>query len=144
MIFQHTWRQVLDGSKTQTRRLVKEGDTLLNVGLPMRVRNANRRTRWEVGKEYAVQPGRGQQAVGRIKLLAIRKEYLHDITDDDAIAEGVDFGEVLEVGRHGYKFRIRARALYIELFLKIHGIKPRTTAFEYNPQVWVLEFELVK
>lgn len=38
MIFQHTWKKVFDRSKTQTSRLTGN---------------------YEVGKSYAIQPGRG-------------------------------------------------------------------------------------
>jgi hypothetical protein len=42
-----------------------------------------------VGRSYAVQPGRGKRAVGRIEITAIRYcARAGDITLDDAIAEG--------------------------------------------------------
>ena len=74
MNFQHTWRQVLDGSKTQTRRLVKPGErgevrsmwdyTFNRVppGPYWRVYNGQR-VKWQMGCNYAVQPGRGQYAI---------------------------------------------------------------------------------
>jgi hypothetical protein len=52
MIFQYTLDQVLDGRKTQTRRLVTAG----------------RPSRWRVGRTYAVQPGRTKKAVARIEV----------------------------------------------------------------------------
>jgi len=71
MIFKETWQQVLDGTKRQTRRPVKEGDRAwyplshvggdeicaVTLGLP------TCRTRWQVGNTYAVQPGRGKPAI---------------------------------------------------------------------------------
>ena len=74
MIFQETWRQVLAGRKTQTRRVVKAGQPC----------------RWVVGKTYAVQPARTQRAVGRIRITDVRRERLGDITPSDARAEGFD------------------------------------------------------
>lgn len=58
---------VLDGTKTQTRR---------------------RSDRYRPGRTYAVQPGRGKRAIGRIRVLDVRPERLMDITEDDARAEG--------------------------------------------------------
>jgi hypothetical protein len=46
------------------------------------------RTKWEVGKEYAVQPGRGKAAVGRIQITNIRHEDVRYISDADVRAEG--------------------------------------------------------
>ncbi len=73
MIFtaQHA-RAVLDNRKTQTRRLVKAG----------------KRCRYSEGHDYAVQPGRGKPAIGRIKILDVREEHVGDITYKDARAEG--------------------------------------------------------
>ncbi len=71
MIFQHTWEQVLAGTKTQTRRLAKGA-------LPP----------WRVGRSYAVQPGRGKHAVGRILVTAVRREALGRLSARDVRAEG--------------------------------------------------------
>ena len=49
----------------------------------------NRRLLYEVGRTYAVQPGRGKHALGRIRLRAIRREPAQDISEGDARAEGV-------------------------------------------------------
>lgn len=87
MIFQLTWQAVLEGRKSQTRRLVvPELDTLQNgavirCGEPPRVR-------WKVGKDYAVQPGRGKESVARIEILSIRREDVRTISDADVKAEG--------------------------------------------------------
>lgn len=59
--------KVLDGTKTQTRR---------------------RSSRYRAGHDYAIQPGRGKRAVGRLRVLAVRRERICDISEDDAIAEG--------------------------------------------------------
>ena len=80
--------KVLDGSKTQTRRLVKDGDYLMWWPMPC-VFNRNDRLRFREAQTYAVQPGRGKHAVGRIGIAKIRREPLNAITHDDAQAEGV-------------------------------------------------------
>lgn len=90
MIFQHTWKLILDGKKTQTRRLVtpNTGFTAHAEGAHVTYTSAGR---YEVGKTYAVQPGRGQKAVGRIRIARIGREDVRDISDADVAAEG--FGE---------------------------------------------------
>lgn len=109
MIFAYTWQQVLDGTKTQTRRLADGGDELrVNNhpnGEPAFVWYVDNgwcghegpspacypgRIKWQVGRTYAVQPGRGKPAVGRIRITAIRQERLQDITPQDAAAEGIE------------------------------------------------------
>ncbi|KKN69176.1 hypothetical protein LCGC14_0443520 [marine sediment metagenome] len=64
---------VLAGKKTQTRRIVHLDPC-----------------RYLVGRDYAVQPGRGKKAVARIRVLAVRKEAVGAITAADARAEGFD------------------------------------------------------
>jgi hypothetical protein len=96
MIFQHTWQQVLDGSKTQTRRLVKpgeigvrkgnyiyEGDVLLHIltddkTVPLEYVVANNRVKWQVGHTYAVQPGRGKTNLYHYSSYMLRWDSIHD------------------------------------------------------------------
>lgn len=66
MIFQHTWEKILSGDKTQTRRIVKErefiiGDAVRHQAQPP-LKNTGR-TKWQAGKTYAVQQGRGKSAL---------------------------------------------------------------------------------
>jgi len=85
MQFKETWDWVLDGTKTQTRRLVKPGDVELVKPLPtdevsfrgdkmylyhradetreITTIERNGRPLWRVGCDYAVQPGRGRHAL---------------------------------------------------------------------------------
>lgn len=116
MIFQHTWEKVLSGEKTQTRRIVKpktvfpsnmrstdntDGDWMWHGkvftasackpgtgywGLGY----TEARIKYEVGKTYAVQPGRGKKAVARIRILSIRREDVREISGQDVKAEGFD------------------------------------------------------
>lgn len=151
MIFQHTWQQVIGGSKTQTRRLVKPGEYALNVwGTPLHddlrigmsgdadrigmVYHANKRLKWRVGDTYAVQPGRGKKAVGRIRLTAIRQERVNNITESDVIAEGCGL-------RRWWSEDWPQTTGFAELWCSIHTA-PGTTWYD-NPLVWVLEFEVV-
>ena len=114
MIF-NQWAQVLDGTKTQTRRPVKEGElsweaprsAIRGVGTPkmalssylldrgyiytsVLLANQLLRWKWRVGRTYAVQPGRGKKAVGRTPpIKAIRGERLGAISAEDCRAEGI-------------------------------------------------------
>lgn len=65
MLFQHTWRKVLTGEKSQTRRLVKPDQMMFDRSLPTAVFMATGRSRivYEVGKTYAVQPSRTHPAM---------------------------------------------------------------------------------
>lgn len=68
MIFQRTWQAVIEGRKTQTRRLVKPNECLRCIEhafggyKPLGV-VAEPHFRYKIGQTYAVQPGRGQPAV---------------------------------------------------------------------------------
>lgn len=44
--------------------------------------------RYKAGKTYAVQPGRGKKAIGRIRILSVRPETMTDLDDDEARLEG--------------------------------------------------------
>jgi hypothetical protein len=72
MIFKNTWQKVLDGTKTQTRRPVRECNHI----------------RYELGKSYAVQPGRGMKSLGRIEIMGICWQPLQNISKKSAIKEG--------------------------------------------------------
>jgi len=83
---------ILKGIKTQTRRprkslessIGQNGEIVPGSGI------VSCRWKWIVGKGYAVQPGRGKKAVGRILLTGIRLEQVGEISAFDAHAEGVD------------------------------------------------------
>ena len=98
MIFQHTAQWVLDKSphtgraKTQTRRPAKSGDHIVTASPHDNTIVAverNGRLLYEVGRTYAVQPGRGKRSLGRIRLRGIRREErAGNIAQGDARAEG--------------------------------------------------------
>lgn len=66
--------KVMDGSKTVTRRPYRHG-----TSCPYRV-----------GRDYAVQPGRGKLAVGRIEIRRVGLVKADAITDGDAKLEGFE------------------------------------------------------
>jgi hypothetical protein len=121
--------KVLDGSKTVTRRPVKY-DRVTLVGLPGPV-SVERPCKYKVGTAYGVQPvikdgpgkGRGGKAVGRIRILDVRREQLKD----------VGFVPTAEARREGFK-DWGAFATYWE---QLYG--------SYDPTQLVdrIEFELV-
>ena len=123
MIFQHTWQQVLDGTKTQTRRPVKPGQTLevaedsYPAGVFAEIGSGYYRTVYIVGNTYAVQPGRGKHGVGRIRITGLRREDVRTISDDDVKAEGFS-----------------SRDEFMQTWEMMHK----------TYDAWVIEFELVK
>ena len=118
MIFAHTLDKVICGEKSQTRRLVKSGESLDSTG--NRVTLRNNRTLYEIGKTYAVQPNRGKKAVARIRLTAVRREPVAVISEKDARAEGFTSSEE-----------------FLTTWRSIHG-----QSADLQQEVWVLEFEL--
>ncbi|MGE4177985.1 MAG: ASCH domain-containing protein [Thermoleophilia bacterium] len=91
---------VLDGRKTQTRR--PGGDT---------------ECRYRAGRTYAVQPARTARSVGRIMVTDVRREYVQDITEDDARAEGfADRAAFLDRWRDLYGWRGMALAVWVITF----------------------------
>lgn len=136
MIFKEKLCQkVLDGEKTQTRRLVKEGD--FSVEWPMVCvfgGGKGNRLRFRENQTYAVQPGRGKKAVGRIGIIKIRKEKLQKISPADIIAESIS------TTLRGYAAETHLYSQFRELWDSIH---PKGKRWEDNPECWVLEFELI-
>jgi hypothetical protein len=121
MIFQYTLTQVVNCTKTQTRRVVSENE------LAIRTRYnqidsvvCNGRTKWKVGSTYAVQPGRGQSQVARIRLVKINSERVSRISHSDALAEG-----------------FTGRQDFLRTWSSIHGMN------SFDRRVWVLKFELI-
>lgn len=71
--------KVMSGTKTVTRRPVSD-----NPRSPW----WRERCRYEPGKDYAVQPGRGVKAIGRATVVSVRLERLGDIDGREAEREG--------------------------------------------------------
>ncbi|KKN73423.1 hypothetical protein LCGC14_0401260 [marine sediment metagenome] len=143
MIFKETHRYVLDSTKTQTRRLVKPGDIAFaqpgaagSFYPTALVTDARNRLRWEVGKDYAVQSGRGKSSLGRIRLIAIRKEQLQEISAEDCTSEGL----VTYHREHAAVSDLRQQ--FEMLWDGIHTLNGQR--WDDNPEVWVLEFELAR
>lgn len=116
---------ILDGKKTETRRPVREGEDYIYYDeLRRMVIKADGRKKWLEGQDYAICPGRGKPQVARFELNEIFSEYVQDITNEAAIAEGFE-------DRAGFI------AKWDELY------KGSEYDWKKNPRVWVLKFELV-
>ena len=164
MIFKQ-WKQVIGLElplKTQTRRPVKPDEELLYqtksgftwwdedreqlatvaTVYPPRIVGPDLRIKWQVGRTYAVQPGRGKKAVGRIRITKIRRERLGDISAEDIFAEGVGIYNLTDGRWYPITVLEVAREEYAKLWDSIYG----KGAFERmkDDDVWVLEFERVE
>lgn len=102
---------------------------------------------YQVGKTYAVQPGRGKPANGRIRVVDLREERVQDITEADAVAEGLSevrgpLGKIMwEYARLGGQFE-SPRACYRCLWDSIHG--KTLGRWADNPPVGVIVFEVAE
>lgn len=90
MIFQNTWEQVLNGTKTEIRQLRKVGDRpIYDIdGTIVAVATPTGYTRYRVGNRYIIQPGRRQRMVGWFILQSIRFQWLPFIDDQEVQREG--------------------------------------------------------
>jgi len=86
---QYSIDKIFAGQKTQTRRIVKPGDTF-DGGL---IVHHNGRIKYQVEQTYAICPGRGKPQIARFRLLSIRREDVRQISYADALAEGFDSEE---------------------------------------------------
>lgn len=143
MLFLHTWKYVISGQKTQNRRLVRAGEyatvdeadpnrpilkviSTADAGVPKPL--------YEVGKTYSVQPGLAKKTVGNIRLTAIRRERLQDLTEADALKELPVTS--LEAGISDARWALNT---FMGTW-NIMNTEPGSR-WEDNPEVWVLEFE---
>jgi hypothetical protein len=117
---------VLSGHKTQTRRPVQASDVwqpnTITREITMVQSRPHYRTRFFVGHDYAVQPGRGKRSTGRIRVTRLRYvAQAMDISEADARAEGFETPE---------QFREKWREMYGEIALAC--------------PCWALDFELIR
>jgi len=134
MIFKQ-WQDVLDGIKTQTRRLVRHNDYLDLECTPAEVRDNKCRLRWRIGNVYSVQPGRGKEGVGRIRITEIRRERLQQISFNDMLCEGYP----IALFSVNFDKNPTVRDWFVSLWNRIN--RSCGTLWHDNPEVWVLVFE---
>lgn len=73
--------KVMTGEKTVTRRLMSD-----NPRSPWWAKGC----KLQVGRDYAVCPGRGKNAIGRVTVKDVRMELLGQITEDECRREGFE------------------------------------------------------
>src|SRR5438128_7401577 len=96
MIFMYSLQAILDGTKTQTRRIVRDGQDWASDPYDQPIKSVVLRDTlfdklsvvYRVGQIRAVQPGRNKHSVARIKILRLRQEDARRISLNDAKAEG--------------------------------------------------------
>jgi hypothetical protein len=156
--------KVLNEEKTQTRRPIRGVDMAIDIhGTPgaldspdfwrlstiKTVLDEKGRVRYEVGKAYAVCPGRGKSGQGHIVLTQIRHEDVRDISADDVHAEG--FTNRLDFLKVWCGFYDKAQAKHYEgvtlddssdVFASLL-LRLMQRPFELY-EAWALTFELVK
>jgi hypothetical protein len=103
--------KVMRGEKTVTRRLVSD-----NPRSPW----SRERCGLREGREYAVCPGRGKHAIGRVRIVSIRQERLGRLDTADARREGFAGGTE-----------------FVAAFEAING------SADPEARVWRVEFEAV-
>lgn len=166
MIFQRNHIDLIrKGLKTETRRLVRGDEWVImrrpvsanydskqyttrrvpasRLRLPIpdgwhihAVLHANGRTKYEVGKDYAMQPGRCEKADGRIPpLTSIRLQRVQAISEVDAVKEGCQAVWDVSVPP-GAGPAMTARELYAEVWDEIN--KRKADQWAANPWVWAL------
>lgn len=123
MIFQQK-DEVRTGRKTLTQRVDDGGYTVERDADDEIVKvYKNGRLKWAVGKSYAAIPKRGQKRFGDYRAKRIQYRPLHDMTEADAVKEGVE-----------------DLAAYRALWTRING-KRKGKRWDDNPAVFAIEFE---
>jgi hypothetical protein len=163
---ENLFKQVIAGNKTQTRRMnktFKKGD-IVYLKEPYAVcndlliykylsKNTNNIRQW---KNKLFMPEKFARYF--IKITDVKEQYLHDITEQEAIKECIEVIEGL-----GYMNYIYPSRLYFDIdklykvdsfkkeyagavmsFLSLWEKINKVNVFEQNPKVYVCEFELVK
>ena len=111
--------KVLAGTKSRTTRLARDSAC-----------------RYVVGRTYAVCPGRGKRAEGRIRITAVRRVewFGEDIDDRITVDEKADHAR-----REGFE----TWEGFVRAFVEINGQYVGGEWVWYSP-LWVIDFELVK
>lgn len=137
--------KILKGEKVQTRRTRKPGEWFYNRDDGGKTVFTGTKIKWETGKCYAIQTGRGKPAIGRFRLLDIREELLQDITESGAIAEGVELNHYYCDEGIAPDFLPVHRCDPVGKFFNLWDSINKAPGFrvEDNPTVFALTFEYV-
>lgn len=157
MQFKFTWEKVLDGSKTQTRRIRFPYDLAVQLwkydwNLPWEFTWSDDRQQALIKQRYIesanillkkhcitlpIIPGRRKRSVGRIHVINVRWEWLQDIDIKDIYAEGIEPAPL--VGREATI--MMERYAFAALWDDIN--KKPGTRFADGPRVFAFTFKLV-
>lgn len=162
-------RAVLEGRKTQTRRLINVGLQYIMSGTDEIMKQALLESaRYKKGEIVAVAqsyqdanwygtmslgPGKynkmfvkGEYMPHRIKITNVRIERLQDISDDDCLKEGLEYcngGYYVNYGKETCSRTWLANTLRKAFAYLIDKVSGKGT-WESNPYVFVYDFELLK
>lgn len=82
----------------------------------------------------------------KLRITSIRIERLHDITEDDALAEGIAYDVMddnskacMNYIRKEYDIQYKPKHSFLSLWQSINGLESLTA----NPWVWVITFERI-
>lgn len=124
-------RAILEGRKTQTRRLFKPSRT-----------GEHKCPYGNLGDKLLVQ-GPWDLASGiTLQIELVRMERLNEITREDCIAEGLEFFDGRPVNHHGWRYDVgglvwqEPHGAFRELWESING----PGSWDDNPWVWVIHF----
>lgn len=109
------------------------------------MKNGNMRLLYAKGHTYAVQPGRGQKSLGRIRITDIGHEDVRTISREDAWAEGfTNCAAFLRIwiGMHDMAATQRFDE-YRSKDAEVDAISYLMTRPAERYQAWVLRFEVV-
>jgi hypothetical protein len=96
------------------------------------------RTKWQVGKSYAIQPGRRKKSVGRIEITEIYQERLGQMTAEDALAEGfASLGEFQQTWIQIHGHYDPALPVWVITFVKEATLEERAKAKRLKQQQWL-------
>jgi len=148
---------ILEGYKTQTRRPRKEEDWIISRlvnGVEIQ-QIGNKSLKWSTWRTYALQPGRGKKGIAHIRFTHFELQELQDITEEDAIAEGIkalefpslkslyyapgDINANAETGIYALPYHVHtAVEAYRIQWDRLYKRQPELQ-WEQNPKVWVLD-----
>jgi len=133
---------VRSGTKTHTLRIAKPGEVAGFYNGAACVYSARNRVKWHVGCRRAIKAARTGRGLFYVRIVSIREMMLHEMNDHLARKEGIQGSNT---GLWGYQTNGVLRceydtpvAAFAALWDSIHG----DGAFDKNPRVWAIGFEV--
>lgn len=140
-------RAILDGRKTQTRRIVKQQPPRDLYHLEQMPGGEWRDEEISLGKcPYGEIGDRIWASRIKLEITDVRVERLQDITEKDATNEGISDGGCLNCGNSSYPDPCGCNApspslidAFVNLWESINGF----LSWQENPWVWVIDFQRI-